>query len=744
MIKRNILIVLMTMIATCCFGCGAKQKDEDVKEFTYEETLVKLSDIHGEVCALTQKDDKVFLCASSIDCSHEEEHEDGEHEEELNLYCLDIDGSIIKKMSLEWGTLTEIKQLFVAENGTITLFMEEFDEKEQVEKNVIALLDENGNVVKKESLADLIPNSGDKEFIDAKMDNQGMLAIESESAVYVLDENLKYIGKVKIDAEILGMSNLKDGEILIAAGGGTIIGRDKISVSKINVNTMKSEKIASVQMGGMSVVSPMIEGNEYDFYYKNDTAVYGYNLKEKREQKVMDFAASFLTPDMTENMVALSGGRFLNVQSGTSEDELVMLIYEKADPATLENRITITYGGLFISDEIKREALNFNRMHKEYQIVFKDYSEEGKDCIEKMNLDMIAGNVPDIIDLSSSPIRQYANKGILEDLAPYIDRDTELNREDYIENVWDSMLIDDKLYYVTTGFGIDTVVGKKSAFGNRGGMTMHEFATETKRLGNGSLAFGKKSKEELLRLFLRSGVGDYVDWDTGNCTLEGEDFKELLIYCNENGMKNGDEDSDAQLEYNQVKEGKQLLVEAVSLSMDTINMYSSMFGEDITFIGYPGKEGAESSFRFQNQIGISSKSKVKDVSWEFVRTFMTKEYQGKNNKMSAPTRKDCFEMLLKAMTTTSSYTDELGQLVMPVEGYWELNGVGIEARPLTNDEALMYKELVNNTKRCADSDSTVRDIIVEEANMYFNDKKSLEETVKIIQNRVQTYVDENQ
>ena len=209
-------------------------------------------------------------------------------------------------------------------------------------------------------------------------------------------------------------------------------------------------------------------------------------------------------------------------------------------------------------------------------------------------------------------------------------------------------------------------------------------------------------------------------------------------------MKNGDEDSDAQLEYNQVKEGKQLLVEAVSLSMDTINMYSSMFGEDITFIGYPGKEGAESSFRFQNQIGISSKSKVKDVSWEFVRTFMTKEYQGKNNKMSAPTRKDCFEMLLKAMTTTSSYTDELGQLVMPVEGYWELNGVGIEARPLTNDEALMYKELVNNTKRCADSDSTVRDIIVEEANMYFNDKKSLEETVKIIQNRVQTYVDENQ
>jgi ABC-type glycerol-3-phosphate transport system substrate-binding protein len=43
-----------------------------------------------------------------------------------------------------------------------------------------------------------------------------------------------------------------------------------------------------------------------------------------------------------------------------------------------------------------------------------------------MNLDIIAGNLPDLIELSDIPFANFANKGLFEDLNPFIDADQEI------------------------------------------------------------------------------------------------------------------------------------------------------------------------------------------------------------------------------------------------------------------------------------------------------------------------------
>ena len=100
-------------------------------------------------------------------------------------------------------------------------------------------------------------------------------------------------------------------------------------------------------------------------------------------------------------------------------------------------------------------------------------------------------------------------------------------------------------------------------------------------------------------------------------------------------------------------------------------------------------------------------------------------------------------MLIKRKTTTEEYIDELGQEIYPVSEYWEWDGVSVEGRPLSQQEADMYIDLVNNTKKSNISDSTIMQIVTEEAEIYFKGDKSLDEVVEIIQNRVQTYVDES-
>ena len=64
-----------------------------------------------------------------------------------------------------------------------------------------------------------------------------------------------------------------------------------------------------------------------------------------------------------------------------------------------------------------------------------------------------------------------------------------------------------------------------------------------------------------------------------------------------------------------------------------------------------------------------------------------------------PTRQDCFDMMMKAKTTTEKYTDEFGQEIEPLDSTWGWDDLEVKIVPLTDKEAKLYEDLVNNTKK---------------------------------------------
>lgn len=57
---------------------------------------------------------------------------------------------------------------------------------------------------------------------------------------------------------------------------------------------------------------------------------------------------------------------------------------------------------------------------------------------------------------------------------------------------------------------------------------------------------------------------------------------------------------------------------------------------------------------------------------------------------------------------------------------------------------MLYKELINNTKRIESNDSDIiLKIIFEEAAAYFKGDKSVDDAARVIQSRVETYVNES-
>ena len=65
----------------------------------------------------------------------------------------------------------------------------------------------------------------------------------------------------------------------------------------------------------------------------------------------------------------------------------------------VKDKVTITYGSLWgVDDTVKNAAIKFNKENDKYRIEFKDYG-DSEDAKTKMNADIAAGNIPDIIDL---------------------------------------------------------------------------------------------------------------------------------------------------------------------------------------------------------------------------------------------------------------------------------------------------------------------------------------------------------
>lgn len=76
-----------------------------------------------------------------------------------------------------------------------------------------------------------------------------------------------------------------------------------------------------------------------------------------------------------------------------------------------EDKQTLTIAVNFASDDIRRAVSAFNKESSNYKAVVKDYysgQSSYMGCIESMNLDMISGNGPDIMVVSSDmPFDSY-------------------------------------------------------------------------------------------------------------------------------------------------------------------------------------------------------------------------------------------------------------------------------------------------------------------------------------------------
>ncbi len=415
---------------------------------------------------------------------------------------------------------------------------------------------------------------------------------------------------------------------------------------------------------------------------------------------------------------------------------------------------TLIYANL-TENGVDRQAVDrFNLTHTDVQIEVRNYfDEDGTSGKDRLFTEIAAGNSPDIIDLGNDsknscqlPYQMMVKKGLLENLWPYIESDPDLGRESVVEAPLKAAEVDGGLYAAFGSVHINTLVGAESIVGDRYSWTLDELRDTFSAMPEGStvLEFFLQ-KSDLFHYLFRMSIEDYVNWETGQCTFTGEEFRDALEFINsfpdETSNLYSDNEEMNREATKRLQQGLQML-SMVDISrpsdMQILDAYYGQGGH-IALIGYPVAEGkVGSSFWISGpRLAMSSTCSNKEAAWEFIRGLLLPDYRDtdgiqKARTVDLPVNRADYE-LLKQLDVVKGRKGESVSYSY---------GTMLKYRKTTVEELERFENFVRQIDRIDLYDNEIYDIAQETVTPYFTGDKTLDETVELLQNRVSLYVNE--
>jgi len=384
----------------------------------------------------------------------------------------------------------------------------------------------------------------------------------------------------------------------------------------------------------------------------------------------------------------------------------------------------------------------YNRTNRDTEFIIKEYAKISDNPIEQFNLDISSGKGADIIDLKS--FGHCINRGIVEDLSDYINESEMISSDDLIESVLEVSSSEEKILFVVPSFNISTLVVEGDDYND--GWTPDQLKAFIESKDEEAIPFACRDKSTMLEYFMGGGVNSFVNYENKECYFKDDEFKYLLFLCNEKG-DDGETDilDEINSEASLLHDGKALFYSG-ECSFNNVQVLDSIFEDDFTYVGYPTKDKNGSYFTFSMCLGLNSMSDKKKDAWKLLEMLLSEEYQYRNIDYDGeliPTRKDCLKELEKSMCATESYTNNNGLTINPIDDIWKWGDVEIKITPLNQSEIDKVEKLIDSTKKISGQDWVLMDIVMEESKSYFKGEKDLEETINIIQNRAELYINEN-
>ena len=567
---------------------------------------------------------------------------------------------------------------------------------------------------------------------------------------------------IELEGSVEALVGLGNGAVAVASYRGAAP-----VISLVNVKTGDLTELTALD----DFLTDVVGGEGDALYYGAGDSFYCLHTDTAESEKLFDWSACDVAHRDGDSVCVLSDGRIVTTVSREEADgvrcELVILspVAESEMPQRKTLRLAVMNLYPFTSEMISR----FNRSQSEIRIEVTDYAryndysssdpEDWNAGLTRLQTELIAGDVPDLIDLSLLPVSRLGEKGLLEDLLPYIDADPELSREQLNMHVLEAFEENGKLYQTVSNYYVLTTLGLRDAVGGQMGWTMEDFSAAMQRLQaehpESTVFDVYTTRDDALTFLLYLEMADFVDWSTGECSFDSPAFQELLSFVRSFPTAydwGGDTtlmelDSDVRL-----ATGLQLMKQCNLACFEDVQRNTlGLGGLPVTFVGYPTERGVGSMFaQIGNSIAISASCPEKAAAWEFVRQFFLPVFQEQLVGSVFPTNLSVYETMKQTARSTAYQRNPDGSFALDADGRRieadrgsaVISGIPVPLRTVTEEEIALVEEIVAATTHILSVDESLKEILVSNAAPYFADQRSVEETVRQIQSRASIYVNE--
>lgn len=671
-----------------------------------------------------------------------------------------FDGYVPAEPSDELDGDSYIQDMFVGADGTIWLlemtYLYYFDLPEDFDaatdskwdyytgssnQSTLSQYDSQGQLLHAVTL-----ELGDDTYVNtALVDSNGTIFMADWQSVYVFDENGQQSFVVTPEDGFNEMV-LLNGEVGVVTwnNGGLVFRTVDVDSKALGAETQLQDNAYNLYSGV----------GDYTYFYQDSDSIYSYNAETETAEKYLSWLDCDVDGTYIDDVAFMSDGSVIALErcwtnSGTDCNLIVM---EQVEASSLPQKQTLTLACMSLGSQLRTAVVNFNRTHDDVRIVVEDYYElvdEGttyQDALQKLNTQILSGDAPDLISLSGISTKQYASKGILMDLWPLIDSDAELSREDLMTHLFDCMSVDGKLYEITNSFSIQTAAVRTDVAGDGVSWTLEEMMTALEQLEpDATVLSDTVTKSDMLTSCLSFYLNDFVDWTTGQCSFDGQQFVDILNFVNtfpDSFDWSTYDWETAESEYSRLQNRKQLMTSVYLSGFDELQIQLALHGGAVNYIGFPSAEGTGSCFQLGTTLSITTGCSDIEAAWSFARELLLEENQ--QDVYYFPSNKAAFEAFaadaMKAEYRTDPETGELVEISNMGIGYSDDFFVDIYAT--TQEEYDTFMDIYERTQSVYSYDTDMMDIITEECAAFFAGQKTAEETASLIQNRVSLYVAE--
>ncbi len=552
---------------------------------------------------------------------------------------------------------------------------------------------------------------------------------------------------------IFALGVLPDGRV-----GALVENMGKMNISALDLTQKKftdtysnlppncyNAKISASSNGGV-----LINGNE---------ALFEYDLETQTYEELLNWLDCDMNPDYVQSVYGMESGDVLVYYEEWTNNVPSLILLKKTAASEVVKKEVLTIGCMGLSQDLQSAVVDFNKSNEQYRIEVNDYTalidwsiaDENAytDARTRFLNDLITGNGPDLFLASDVNLSQFVEKGIVEDLTPYLESSQVINRDDLFESVLNAMTIDGVLCSIPSNFNVSALAGRTSELGDREGWTVDELMDYLAQYPDAQwLSYANPNL--VLQYSLMFDIDSYINWETGECSFDTPEFKKVLeLAASYYGIE-----PDYETSLPKQLANHEVLMDALGVSTITdYQVTKLMFGEPITVIGFPtadGEGGVAASVN--SSLCINASSEHKDVAWTFIESMLTEEALCNSMFMwGIPINKNVFGVQLEEAMTPTYETDMEGNQVLDENGNpieisthsygWE--DVTFDIYAATQEEADEMMDMINRIDTLANYDEQLMNIVFEEAESYFAGQKSVDEVADIIQSRVKIYVNES-